>query len=341
MKGAVKNLWGLGRAAVNGWLDDRAPSMGAALAYYTVFSLSPLLLIAISIAGLLFDPDAARDAVVSTFGGLVGENGAQAVRSLIANAQDTTQGVIATIVGAVALVIGATTVFAELQTDLDLIWKVPPRTSAGLWNFFRSRFLSFGMVLAIGFLLLASLLVNAALAALGSAWQSSLGDLEPLLHVLDLMVSFVVITAMFALIYKLLPSAPIAWSDVWIGAAVTSLLFSLGKLGIGLYLGKSALASSFGAAGALVVLIVWLYYSTQIFLLGAEFTFVYARRHGSHAATTSAPMNAPALAAYRAPSAANDPATQAPFPPAQPGGLSPRIESVLAFMRKHPQATLG
>ena len=283
MRLASTQWWALGKESVNGWVEDRAPSMGAALAYYTAFSLSPLLLIAISVAGLFIDPDRAREAVVNVFGGLIGENGAHAVQSLVENAQDPVSGIIGTIVGVVALAIGATTVFAELQTDLDVVWKATRKTGSGVWSFIRTRFLSLGLVVAMGFLLVASLLVTALISAFGAIWGEWVGGMEPLLHGIDFAISFAIITVMFALVFKLLPSTPIAWGDVWIGAAVTSLLFSAGKIAIGLYLGKSALASSFGAAGAFVVLIVWLYYATQIFLLGAEFTRAYTHRHGSRA----------------------------------------------------------
>jgi membrane protein len=256
--------------------------MGAAIAFYTIFSLAPLLLIAIAVAGLIFGEEAARGAVVQQLGGMVGETGAQGVQSVLEAARDPERGVVGTIAGVITLAVGATTVFAELQTDLDVVWKVPPdEQSAGLWGFIRTRLLSFGIVLGVGFLLIVSLLASTALAALGEWWGGWFGEAEAMLQVVNALVSFAVITTLFAMIFKMLPGVKIAWSDVWIGAAVTSLLFTIGKTLIGLYIGKTALASSFGAAGTFVVVIVWVYYSSLVFLLGAEFTHSYARSHGS------------------------------------------------------------
>ena len=275
-------LWTLAKSSVNAWIEDRASSMGAAVAFYTMFSLAPLLLISIAIAGLIFGEDAARDAIVEQVGGLVGEAGAEGVRSVLDAARDPEGGAIAAIVSMVTLVIGATTVFAELQTDLDVVWKVPPeKQSSGVWGLIRTRLLSFGMVLGVGFLLIVSLVLNAALAALGQWWGAWFGEWELTLQTVNFVVSFVVVTGLFAMIYKILPSVSIDWGDVWIGAAVTSLLFAIGKFLIGLYIGKTALASGFGAAGTFVVLIVWVYYSSLVFLLGAEFTHEYARGEGS------------------------------------------------------------
>ncbi len=201
---------------------------------------------------------------------------------LVESAHSTGEGLVATAVGAVLLAVGATTVFGELQSDLDRIWKAPAaKKSEGLWGMIRGRVLSFGLVVSLGFLMLVSLVVSAALAAFGKWWGGLIGDVEWLLHLLDFVVSLAVVTAMFALMYKILPRVKIGWHDVWIGAIVTALLFTMGKVLVGLYLGKSNVASSFGTAGALAVLLVWVYYSAQIFLLGAEFTWVYAHRFGS------------------------------------------------------------
>ncbi|WP_332671449.1 YihY/virulence factor BrkB family protein [Aromatoleum sp.] len=275
-------LWALAKQSVNAWIDDRASSMGAAIAFYTMFSLAPLLLISIGIAGLVFGEDAARDAIVEQAGGLVGETGAEGVRSVLDASRDPEGGAIAALVSMITLVIGATTVFAELQSDLDVVWKVPPeKQSSGIWGLIRARLLSFGMVLGVGFLLIVSLVLNAALAALGKWWGAWFSEWELTLQTVNFLVSFAVVTGLFAMIYKILPSERIAWGDVWIGAAVTSLLFSIGKFLIGLYIGRSALASGFGAAGTFVVVIVWVYYSSLVFLLGAEFTHEYAQGAGS------------------------------------------------------------
>jgi membrane protein len=277
-----RELWHLLKSAVNGWLDDGASSMGAALAYYTVFSLAPLLLVLIAVAGIFFGTDAAQSALLQQFESLVGQHGAQAVKVILANARDLGGSLWSMVIGAITLFIGATTVFAELQRDLDLIWQVgKAKQQSGVLGFLRIRLLAFGLILGVGFLLIVSLAVSAAIAAISTLWGDWLKELEIILQLVNFAVSFAVITALFALIYKVLPNVDIAWGDVWMGAAATSLLFSIGKLLIGLYIGKSAISSSFGAAGAFVVLIVWIYYSAQIFLLGAEFTSVYSRTHGS------------------------------------------------------------
>src|SRR6476660_4968420 len=273
---SIGHIWGLFKEAASRWVEDRAPSMGAALAYYTAFSLAPLLIIVIAIAGLVFGQEAAQGAIMDQIQGLLGEEGGQAIQSMLANASDLGTGITATVIGFAALILGATTAFVELQDDLDRIWKAPPRAGSGLLNLIRSRLLSLGMVLAIGFLLAVSLVLSAAVAALGN---SLLGEAEFLLQAVTFLGSFAVITVLFAMIYKVLPNVEVAWEDVWIGAAITALLFDIGKLLIGLYIGKSSVASSFGAAGPFVVLMLWIYYSTQIFLLGAEFTNAYAHRH--------------------------------------------------------------
>ncbi|HVK53504.1 MAG TPA: YihY/virulence factor BrkB family protein [Burkholderiales bacterium] len=286
---SLNRSWTLIKQSVNGWVDDGASSMGAALAYYTIFSLAPLLVIVIAIAGMVFGDEAARGALFRELAWLVGNNGAEAIEAMLKSSRDPDRAIFSVIIGAVTLFIGATTVFAELQTDLDRIWKSGELSPSGLWGFVRTRLLSFGMVLGIGFLLIVSLVMSAAVAGLAELLGGWFRDAEGLLQGLNFAVSFVVVTALFALIYKILPNVKIAWSDVWIGAGVTSLLFAIGKFLIGLYIGKSAVSSSFGAAGALVVLIVWVYYSAQIFLLGAEFTYVYAHEHGSLTDSTITP----------------------------------------------------
>jgi membrane protein len=271
------------RKAANAWIDDHAQSMGAALSYYTVFSIAPLLLIAISVAGLVFGREAAQGAVVDQLQGLIGQNGAQAIQDLLKNVSRPSEGILATITGVVVLVIGATSVFGELQDDLDRIWQVPTRQKvAGWWAFLHARLLSIGMILAIGFLLLVSLAASAAFDAFASWSTSALAGWEGLVHVVNFVLSFVLTTALFAMIYRFMPQATIEWRDVGIGALVTAFLFSVGKYLIGLYIGKSALASGFGAAGSLAVLLAWVYYSAQIFLFGAEFTWAYAHAFGSH-----------------------------------------------------------
>ena len=277
-----KQLFALCRQSVLAWVDDYAPSMGAAISYYTIFSLAPLLVIVIAIAGALFGREAAQGRIVEQVSGLVGREGAVAVEAMLRSVSEPDKGLVAGLVSAVVLLVGATTVFAELQSALDRIWHVPERQKpSGVWAVLRARLLSFGLILGLAFLLMVSLVVSAALAAFGSWFGGLMPGWELLLQGLNLLISLTILTTLFALIYKLMPTTPIAWRDVWIGAAVTAVLFEVGKLGIGLYLGKSGVNESFAAAGSLVLLVAWVYYAAQIFLLGAEFTKVYAGAHGS------------------------------------------------------------
>ncbi len=277
----LKNIWILIKAAASSWVDDYAQSMGAALAYYSMFSIAPLLLIVISVAGLIFGVEAARGEIVGQLQGLTGQQGAAAVQGLLASVSKPAESVTAMLVGGILLLIGATSVFAELQDALDRIWRAPKRNKGGIWSLLRSRLLSLGMIMGIGFLLIVSLVVSAALAALGKLWGPLFADWEILASVIDFLVSFAFTMTMFAMIYKIMPRVKVAWADVWIGAAVTALLFTIGKFLIGLYIGKSGLTSGFSAAGSLVIMLLWVYYSAQIFLLGAEFTWAYALTFGS------------------------------------------------------------
>jgi membrane protein len=277
-----KDIWALTKESFSAWSGDYAPSMGAAISYYTLFSIAPLLIIVISVAGLLFGADAVRTGVFDQLHALMGEEGAEAVEEMVTNASEPTTGAIATIVSFLGLLIGATTVFNEIQSDLDRIWRAPAaEQGGGIWNLLRTRLLSFGMILGIAFILAVSLVLSAILATLGKWWEGWLGNWEVLGHAIDVVISLGLLTLVFALIYKMIPRVEVAWRDVWIGAAVTSLLFTIGKVAIGLYLGKSDVTSSFGSAGSFAVLMIWVYYAAQIFLLGAEFTRVYAERFGS------------------------------------------------------------
>ena len=278
----LSQQWQMIMAAVKAWVDDYAPSMGAALSYYTLFSLAPLLIIVIAVAGMVFGQEAAQGEIVAQLRGIMGEQGAVAVEGMLKAAREPAKGVVATVVGLAMLLLGATAIFGELQSALDRIWRVPaPKEESGIWHLLRTRLLSFGLVFGLGFLLVVSLVVSAVLAALGKWWGGWFQGWDVLLEILNFVVSFGIFTLLFAMIYKIMPRANIPWGDVWTGAAVTALLFTIGKVLIGLYLGKSSLASGFGAAGSLVVLIAWVYYSAQIFLFGAEYTWVYANRHGS------------------------------------------------------------
>lgn len=263
------------------WINHRAASKGAALAFYTLFSMTPILVLAIAIAGKIFGAEAAQGEIVAQVQGLVGPNGAQAIQALLAAARDPNAGLIATLVASVMLLLGATSVFAELKGSLDEIWGIDKPHQSAFMVLLRTRLISFGMVLVLAFLLLVSLVVSASLAILEHYAHGVLGSSAVALTTLSSLISFSVIACMFAVIYKTLPDAPLSWRDVWIGAAFTAGLFSLGKYAIGLYLGNSGVASSFGAAGSLIALLLWVYYSAQIFFLGAEFTRQYALWFGS------------------------------------------------------------
>ena len=270
------------KASIAAWVDDYAPSMGAALAYYTVFSLAPLLVIVISVAGLIFGADAVSGAIFSQINGLMGAEAAKGIQDLLSSVSKPSTGIIGTILGIVFLLVGATSVFGELQDALDRIWRAPARVRAsGLLTLLRTRLLSFGMILGIAFLLMVSLVTGAAIAAFGTWWGGWFGGWEVLAQVINAVIGFLMTTAVFALIYKLMPRVKVSWGDVWVGAAVTALLFTAGRLLISLYIGKTGVASGFGAAGSVAVVFVWVYYSAQVFLVGAEFTWIYAQRMGS------------------------------------------------------------
>ena len=283
----LRALLDLSKQALLSWKADYAPSMGAALAYYTVFSVAPLLLIVISVAGLVFGEEEARGEIFAQLSGMMGAQGALAVQGMLEAVNKPREGIIATVVGIGLLVVGATTVFGELQDAMDRIWRAPARdTGGGVLSLLRVRLLSFSMIMGIGFLLMVSLVASAAIAALGKWWAPVFGGWEVLAQGVNFVFSFAMVTVIFAMIYKLMPRVRVEWRDVWVGAGVTALLFTVGKHLIGLYIGKSSVASGYGAAGSLVVVLVWVYYSAQIFLLGAEFTWVYAHKFGSlrHAA---------------------------------------------------------
>jgi len=251
------------REAANAWSDHRASSMGAALAFYATFSIAPILVITIAIAGFAFGAEAARGEVVAQFHGLTGESGAKTIQALLAATYNSGLGFWASAIAAVTLLVAATSVFAELKNSLDVIWGTQKKTHGGIIALIRGRLLSFGLILTIGFLLLVSLGVSAVLAAVHKYWSDSFAGMGWLLEGLNSLFSFFVVFTLFASIYKWLPEARIAWRDVGVGAAITAALFTLGKFLIGLYLGNSRLAAGFGAAGSLVVILVWVYYSSQ------------------------------------------------------------------------------
>ncbi|MEJ7931258.1 YihY/virulence factor BrkB family protein [Ramlibacter sp. AN1015] len=264
------------------WNEDYAFSMAAAIAFYTVFSLAPLLVIVIAVAGALFGEEAVRGEIVRQIDSLIGTQGAEMVQALVASASDTERGLFASVLSVAVLLVGATTVFAELQSSLDRIWQVPERERpSGVTGIVRARLLSFGLILGVAFLLMASLVVSAALAALGTWAGGLLPAWERLLWFINIAVSLGMFTLLFAMIFKMLPSTRIAWRDVWVGSLVTAVLFEIGKLLIGLYLGRGGVTESLRAAGSVVVLLAWVYYASLIFLFGAEFTRAFADYEGS------------------------------------------------------------
>ena len=279
----MKRYFLLFKQAFTEFGEDKAQRLGAALAYYTIFSLAPLLLIAISIAGMVFGREAAQGQIFGQLHGVLGPQAAQAVQEMVKGAAKPKSGTMATVIGIVTLLFGAAGVFGQLKEALNTIWNVEPARAGGFMKMLKDRFLSFAMVLGTGFLLLVSLVIDAGVAAAGHFVGSRLPGGEALWQVVQLIVSLGIVALLFALIFRFLPDVHPAWRDVWFGAIFTAVLFVAGKFALGLYLGKSAVGSSYGAAGSLVVLLLWVYYSAQILFFGAEFTQVYARTHGSMA----------------------------------------------------------
>ncbi|HTB86843.1 MAG TPA: YihY/virulence factor BrkB family protein [Steroidobacteraceae bacterium] len=274
-------LWSVVRDTVSEWIKHNASSLGAALSFYTLFSIAPILVIAMAVAGSIFGSHVAEAHVLDQMRELLGEAGAAAVQSLLSSAHQSGLKGMAAAIGVVTLLVGATSVFGELQNTLDYIWQSPQKDGVAWWRILRSRILSVGLILGVGFLLMVSLLISAALAALGAWFGSFMLQWKVILPAIDLVLSLGLATVLFAMIYKYVPRENIAWGDVWVGGLATACLFSVGKLLIGLYLGRSSLSSAYGAAGSIMVLLLWIYYSAQIFLLGAEFTHVFTYRLGS------------------------------------------------------------
>jgi membrane protein len=300
-------FWHLFRDTFNNWLEDRALRMGAALAYYSVFSMAPLLLIVIGVASQIFSKEEARKQILGEIATTVGQSASDSLEKILEHAGGATNGIFATIIGVAILLFGASGVFAELQDALNNIWKVKPKPGLGLFSLARDRLLSFTVVLGTGFLLLVSLVLSAALAALGAWMNHAVPGMAWLWQSLNALLSFLVVALLFAMIFKILPDAKIDWRDVWVGSAVTAALFTVGKAGIGAYLGHSGLTETYGAAGSVVVLLMWVYYSALILLFGAEFTHVYAlntRRHvppTETAVSTAKPGDSEAATAPRRP----------------------------------------
>jgi membrane protein len=278
----LRMLFDLLRQTFQEWNDDKAPRLAAALAYYTAFSIAPLIVIVIAILGFVVNTDSVRSDIINTIATNVGSDAAEFVSGMIDAVNEPRVGIISTVLGIVTLLFGAIGAFSQLQGALDVIWDVEnEKRPGGLLSFLRDNLLSFGMVLFVGFLLLVSLVINAAIAGISESASRVVGDTSGVLSLINLVLSFVVITALFAMMFKYLPHVRIAWRDVWVGAAVTALLFTIGRFALGLYLGRSGTTSVYGAAGAFVLILLWIYYSSQILLFGAEFTQVYARRYGA------------------------------------------------------------
>lgn len=287
MKKWLVDIFGLLRQTFNEWNADKAPRLAAALAYYTAFSLAPLLVVIIAVVGLVVSQSTIQDQILVQVRNTAGTDAAQMVSDLITNTSKPAEGILSTVLGIVTLLLGAIGVFGQLQDSLNTIWgvsaEVLAKENAGIINQVRNKFLNFGMVLVVGFLLLVSLVISAGLSALNGYVLGLVPGVEFLLQVVNIVISFGAITILFAMIFKFLPKVEIRWRDVWIGSAFTALLFTIGKFALGLYLGRSSTASAYGAAGSFVIILLWIYYSAQILLFGAEFTQVYTRQYGSHA----------------------------------------------------------
>lgn len=290
------------KTAVVQWDRDNVPRHGAALAYYTLFALAPLLVVVIGIGGMVFGQEAARGEVFRQIDGLVGTEGAKAIQALLIEADRPERSIPATILGVVTFFLGATGAFGALQGALNSIWEVKAKPRGAIWSWLRQRLLSFGMVLAIGFLLVVSLTISAAIGALGQFLQNRMTGGEELWQVLNFLASLGFITVLFALIYKVLPDVRLGWRDVWVGALITSLLFGLGKFLIGLYLGHATIGSTFGAAGSVVVILIWVYYSAQVVLFGAELTQAWVKRVGAEVTGQPTPPVKKELAVRKRPS---------------------------------------
>jgi membrane protein len=281
MKAKLKTFWEILRQTHKEWSEDNAARLAAALAYYTVLSVAPLLVLAVSVVGLVFGKDAARGQVAGELATIVGPQAGQGIQTVIQHANSPSGGIVSSIVSIVVLLFGASGVFGELQSSLNAIWEVAPKPGRGILGVLRQRFFSFTMVLGVAFLLLVSLLLSAVLTAVGHFLEHSLSGGEALWHVINFVISFAAITGLFALLFKVVPDVTIQWRDVWMGAAFTALLFTIGKFALGLYLGRASVASPYGAAGSMIVLVIWVYYAAEILFMGAEFTQVYARWHGA------------------------------------------------------------
>jgi membrane protein len=277
--------WTVAKEAATNWSSHKDARQGAALGYYSVFSLGPIIVIVIAIAGLFFGHDAVTSQVTSSLKGMLGDTGAKAIEAMLAGASRPAEGALATILGVGALLFAAIGVVVQLKDALNIVWEVEESEESGIWHFVRNYVLSFAAVLALGFVLLVSLLVTAALAAVGKFVAPYMP--EGVLHIVSTLVSFAVVTVLFAMMFKWLPDVSVGWRDVWLGALLTALFFEVGKAAIGFYIGKQGLESTYGAAASIVVVLIWVYYTSQIILMGAEITHAYAKHGGSLQQQTS------------------------------------------------------
>ena len=293
----LNRYWLLAKRVFSDWNEHESPRMGAALAFYSVLSLAPLLVLVVAIAGMLFDRSAVLQRLTGQAQDLLGSSGAQALNAALASAQKNSgKGISASVISFLLLLVGASGVFAELRSALNKIWDVKPNSNAGIWGMLRERIFSFGMVLAVGFLLMTSLVFSAMLAALSSYFGNLVSMPHLVAGIIDLVISLMGVAAVFALMFRYVPAADVGWREAWIGAALTSVLFALGKYLIGIYLSKAAVGSAYGAAGSIVVVIVWIYYTAQIIFFGAEFTHVIgSQTRGTASDKTSAEPSAAAL----------------------------------------------
>jgi len=274
-------VWQVLKETGTAWDEDNVTRLAAALAYYTLLSIAPLIIVAVAVTGLAFGEEAAREHIAGEIAGVVGAGAADAIQSIAKNARAPGTGIVSIAVGVVVALFGASGVFGELQSALNTVWDVAPKPGRGIWGIIKDRFFSFTLVLGVAFLLLVSLVVSAGLTWVGKVFEQMLPGGAIVWQVVNFGISFAVVTALFAVMFKKLPDVNIQWRDVWVGGAVTAALFTLGKFGLGIYLGGAGVSSAYGAAGSIVALVIWVYYSAQVLLVGAEFTEVYARRFGS------------------------------------------------------------
>lgn len=285
-KSKLQTIKELVKKSFQEWSQDKASRLAAAMAYYTIFSIAPLLIISIAIAGWFFDKSVAQDQLIAQFGALIGQQGAEILQTMLESTSKPANNLVASIIGIVTLMFGASGVFNAMQDALNTIWEVTPKPNRGLWGIVKDRTLSFSMVLVIGFLLLVMLVVSTLLSAITNYFSGDIETTATVMQVINFLISFTITTVMFAMIFKIVPDVEIAWRNVWAGAIVTSILFSVGRFAIGTYLGNSSVTSVYGAAGSLVIILVWVYYSAQILFLGAEFTQVYTEMFSSRPAPT-------------------------------------------------------